>query len=78
MDIQQILMVGIGLGFTAFGWFARELWTAVQKLREELNRLEVRIGTDFVRYDRLQDALTPIVATLERIEETLMTKADKP
>lgn len=77
MNLEAIFMVGVGIGFSVLGWFARELWGAVQKLKEDLGRLEVRIGTDYVRYDRLQDALKPIVNTLERIEGALAGKADK-
>lgn len=78
MDFQQIGMVGLSLGFGTLGWFARELWTAVQQLKADLGRLEIRIGTDYVRYDRLQDSLKPIVSTLERIETALTHKVDKP
>jgi hypothetical protein len=50
----------------------------VQQLRADLAELEVRIGTDYVRYDRLRDALEPIKSGIDEIKETLRHKADKP
>jgi septation ring formation regulator EzrA len=50
----------------------------VQKLRQDLSQLEVRISGEYVRYDRLQDALKPIMAALEEIKTAMSHKADKP
>ena len=77
MDLQTVLMSLLGIACTVLGWFGRELWAAVQKLKEDLGALEVRIGRDFVSYDRLHDALKPISDQLTRIENGLSTKADK-
>ncbi len=77
IDLQSIFMVGLGCVCGLLGWLGRELWGAVQKLRSDLSALEVKIGTDFVRYDRLQDALKPIMHALDDIRETLKGKADK-
>lgn len=60
------------------GWLARELWTAVQKLRADLSALEVNIGLNYVRYDRMQDALKPLMDALDDIRRGLNSKADKP
>ncbi|MES2903546.1 MAG: hypothetical protein V4696_05110 [Pseudomonadota bacterium] len=78
VDIQEVGMVVLSVGFGVLGWFARELWSAVQMLKGELAKLEVKMSSDFVRYDRLQDALKPITTTLDRIEGALMHKVDKP
>jgi hypothetical protein len=78
MDVTQIGVIALGIGFSALGWFARELWSAVQALKTEVKNLEVKIGTDYVRYDRLQDALRPIKEALDEIKTSLRDKADKP
>ncbi len=78
MTLEQVFLAGLSAGFTALGWFARELYTATQSLRRDLSALEVRISSDYVRYDRLQDALKPVLDKLQRIEDTLGHKADKP
>jgi septation ring formation regulator EzrA len=63
---------------TILGWFARELYAATQSLRQDLSALEVRIGSDYIRYDRLQDAMKPIMDSLTEIKHALDKKADKP
>lgn len=77
MDVQQLLMAGLTIASGVLGWLARELWSAVQALRRDLTSLEVKIGTDYVRYDRLRDALQPIMDALDDIRAAINTKADK-
>ena len=78
MTLEQALLAALSLGGAVLGWLARELWSAVQQLRKDLQTLEVRITSDYVRYDRLQDALKPLMDTLHRIEGQLTNKVDKP
>ena len=77
MDLTQIALWVLGGICAALGWFARELYGATQSLRKDLSSLEVRIGTDYVRYDRLQDALKPIMDSLHDIKVALIGKVDK-
>ena len=77
LDLHWLVNGLLSIVLVGIGWFCRELWSAVQSLRADLSELEVSIGKDYVRYDRLQDALRPLVKTLERIEEVLNHKADK-
>lgn len=77
MNLEQAFMILLGLSTGALGWFSRTLWDAVVKLKEDLSRLEIRIGTDYVRYDRLQDALKPIMEALTEIKNTMHSKQDK-
>lgn len=78
IDLHFMVTAALGVGCGVLGWLWRELWTAVQQLRKDLGALEVRIGTDYIRYDRLQDALRPIKDSLEEIKSALTHKADKP
>ena len=77
LDLHWLINGLLSLVLFGIGWFCRELWSAVQKLRSDLSDLEVSIGKDYVRYDRLQDALKPLARALERIEEALNHKVDK-
>ena len=77
MEITQVVMWGLGTACTILGWFARELYAATQALRKDLSTLEVQISHDYVRYDRLQDAMKPIMDSLSEIKHTLTGKADK-
>ena len=77
ISIQQIVTFTLTIVSGVLGWFARELWQAVQALRRDLSALENRIGMDYVRYDRLQDALKPIMDALSHINDKLDRKVDK-
>lgn len=59
------------------GWFARELWSAVKKLQEDLVAFRIKVSEDYVRYDKLHDALAPIIDSLSEIKQTLKEKVDK-
>jgi len=77
MDYMQMAILLLGFAGACMGWFARQLWGAVQSLKEDVNNLRVMIGTDYVRYDRLADAVKPIMDSLHEIKETLKSKVDK-
>lgn len=77
MTLEQVFIALLGAALAALGWFARVLYDAVQRLKDDLRLLEVKVSTDYVRYDRLQDALRPIVQMLDEIRVKLDHKADK-
>ena len=77
MSLEQIFIAIIGIACSIIGWFARELYQASQSMRKDLSALEGQISRDYVRYDRLQDALKPIADGIREIRETLKEKADK-
>ncbi len=77
MDFTQLILLILGIACACLGWFARQVWAAVQKLKEDVSDLKVLIGTDYIRYDRLQDAMKPIMDSLSEIKQTLASKADK-
>jgi hypothetical protein len=77
LDLHAIFTFMLGIGLAVLGWLARELWDAVKSLRKDLASLEVRITRDYVSYDRLQDAMRPVMDALHEIKNTLKEKADK-
>ena len=77
MSIEQMFLGLIGLACGILGWFARELYNATQALRKDLSALEVKLSSDYVRYDRLQDAMKPIMDSLHEIKIALQSKVDK-
>lgn len=77
MDMQQILLLAISASCAALGWFARQLYAAIDRLKDDLGALRVLIAEDYVRYDRLHEALKPIVLALDEIKASLNHKADK-
>jgi hypothetical protein len=77
MDFTQIAMMGLGIACTALGWFARELYAATQSLRKDLSTLEIQIGRDYVRYDRLQDAMKPLVEAIKDLNDRVSNRLER-
>ena len=72
MDQQTInLMLGACMGVA--GWFARELWTAVQDLKTDLSKLPL---TYVARLD-YKDDMREIKEMLNKIFDRLENKVDK-
>lgn len=78
VDWQNLFLVLLGIACGVLGWLGNELWSAVSKLRADLNELEVHITRDFVSYARLGDAMRPVIEGIARIEHALIGKVDKP
>jgi hypothetical protein len=78
IDWQSSFIGLLSIACVTLGWLWRQLWDAVQQLRRDLSALETRVGTDYVRYDRLQDALRPVMDALNDIRGSLGRKVDKP
>jgi hypothetical protein len=70
---QQTINIIIGACLTVAGWFARELWTAVQELKNELGKLPLTYVT---RAD-YKDDMREIKEMLGKIFDRLENKADK-
>ena len=74
---QDIINLIIGAVLSVMGWFARQLWDAVQDLKSDMKQLEVDLPTHYVRKEDLESRLDRIEASLNRIFEKLDHKADK-
>jgi chaperonin cofactor prefoldin len=77
MDIQSLLNLGISCALACLGWFARQLWEATQKLKEDLKRIEVDLPTSYVTKVDIQARFDRLEAILDKLFEKLEKKADK-
>jgi hypothetical protein len=73
----NVILSGLGVGFTVLGWFARELWSAVKELREDLVKLKTVLSEHYVRKDDFKDFRHELLGVLQRIEQKLDNKQDK-
>jgi len=74
---QEIINILIGSVLAVLGWFARQLWDAVQSLKEDMKQIEVDMPTNYVRKDEMETRFDKIELLLSRIYEKLDMKADK-
>lgn len=77
MEFQQLLNIVVITAVSVISWFARELWAAVQKLKEDLVKIEVDLPTNYVRKIEMSERFDKLEAILERIFEKIEKKADK-
>jgi len=77
MESQHLINVGLGVASAVFGWLARELWTAVKDLKEDLTKLSVDLPKNYVARDDYRSDLKEIKDMLGKIFDRLDNKADK-
>lgn len=77
MSIFELLNLGLGVGTAILGWFARELWSAVKELKNDLAKLKEDLPIYYVRKDDFSEFKKDIMSILQRIEIKLDNKQDK-
>jgi chaperonin cofactor prefoldin len=77
MEFQSLLNLGIATALACLGWFARQLWEATQKLKDDLKKIEVDLPTSYVTKQDIQSRFDKLEAILDRLFEKLDKKADK-
>ena len=77
MDGQMIINLLVGSGLGVLGWFARQLWDAVERLKSDVKSIEICLPSNYSRKDDIQYRFDKIDLTLEKIFIKLDTKADK-
>jgi hypothetical protein len=77
MDNQALLNIGISVALGVLGWFARQLWEAIQSLKSDLKNLEVDLPTHYVRKSDMDARFDRLEAILDKMFEKLDKKVDK-
>jgi hypothetical protein len=77
MEPQTVINGLLAVLLAGIGWAARELWGAVKRLREDLQKIEVALPTNYVRKDEFADGVKEIKEMLGKIFDRLDHKADK-
>lgn len=81
MDPQLLINIGLAAILAAGGWFARQLWEAVQKLKDDVHKIEVDLPTNYVRRDEFAEGVKEIKDICDKIFTKIDTlnerKADK-
>ena len=77
MEPQTVVNGLLAVLLAGIGWAARELWGAVKRLREDLQKIEVALPTNYVRKDEFSEGVKEIKEMLSKIFDRLDNKADK-
>lgn len=77
MDWQTLINIGAGTLLGLMGWFARELWDIVKEIKEDVQKLEVKIAREYTTHADMSARFDKIEGILERIFDKIDKKADK-
>ena len=77
MDFQFFFNTVLGAALMVIGWFARQLWDATQKLKEDVSDLELNMSEKYVKKSEISARFDKIESILERLFDKLESKADK-
>lgn len=77
MEWQTLINLGAGTVLTALGWFCREIWDSVQRLKDDVKQIEIDLPSNYVKKDEIKERFDKIENILERIFDRLEQKADK-
>ena len=77
MEFQPIFNLIGGALLCAIGWWCREIWDSVKKLKENIQSIEVDLPKNYVSKSDIDTRLDKIDQVLERIFDKLDEKVDK-
>jgi hypothetical protein len=77
MDFNVILNIVLGSALAVGGWFVRQMWDAVTKLKDDLKKIEIDMPTNYVRKDDMEARFDRLEMLLDKLYEKLDNKADK-
>ena len=78
MDLQTVINLGAGTALGVAGWFARQMWGAVNELRTDLAKLREELPKTYLTRDDFKDGVHELKALLIAIDNKLDRKQDKP
>jgi len=77
MDVQHVIDIALAVGLSGMGWFARELWSAVKELKNDLSKLREDLPKTYVVKDDYRKDMDDIKSMLGKIFDKLDNKQDK-
>jgi len=77
MENQSLFNIVVVAVLACTGWFARQLWDAIQQLKNDLKEIEVDLPTQYVRKVDIESRFDKLESILEKIFDRLDRKADK-
>ena len=77
MDWQSAFNVAAGLIGGIMGWLLKTLWSAVERLRRDLNALEVSISSNYLKRDDFKEAMERLEHKIDRLSERLFDKLEE-
>lgn len=77
MESQTLINIASGATLAAIGWFCRVVWDSVNRLKEDLHKMEVNLAVGYVRKEDFSEHMRVINDKLDRIYDKIDGKVDK-
>ena len=77
MQFQDIFNLVGGALLLGVGWWCREIWDSVKRLKDSVQAIEVDLAKNYATKFDINSRLDKIDSVLERIFDRLDGKADK-
>jgi hypothetical protein len=77
MENQSLFNIVVVAVLGCAGWFARQLWDAIQSLKNDLKEIEIDLPTKYVSKVDIESRFDKLESILEKIFDRLDRKADK-
>lgn len=77
MDWQQVINFVGAAALSVIGWFARQLWEAVNELKRDVNSLELHVSENYVKKVDLNSLKSDINVRFDRLEQLMDKVYDK-
>jgi hypothetical protein len=74
MEFQAVMNIALGCATGIFGWFAREMYGAVQELKTDLYKFREQVARDYIPKNEVQTMREELLSALRRIEDKLEKK----
>jgi len=76
-EYQNLINIVGGAALSVMGWFARELWAAVNDLKRDLGKLREELPKTYVTREDFKSDVKDIKEMLGKIFDRLENKVDK-
>ena len=77
LDAQTAFNIVVGILISGAAWWAKEIWNAVAKLREDIHDIEVDLPSSYIKKEEFNDAMKTLNDKLDKIWAKLADKADR-
>jgi hypothetical protein len=81
MDTQTLINFALGALLALIGWLARQLWEAVERLKQDLHDIEVELPSNYVKREEFSESLKEIKdlcrQIFDKVDSLEKRKADK-
>ena len=76
-EFQSLLNISLSGAMAVGGWFARELWSAVKDVRNDVSKLREELPKTYITKDDFKDGVNELKQLLITIDNKLDRKEDK-